>query len=226
MPLLINISDSIKEVVRKKDVESHGDAQAGGPESPPKAAAKVSEDDNLITADPSAILGRTRLNFGLRICKQEFSLSCQPIARVAAIAKLEDMYLTINSVKSQEYGHFFAASAAFQKLEARVQHVYSRESTFGFNVDSVVLSLMNSKHLSGTSGISAILKIDPMALQINARQLQDFLLFREIWLPPEMRRPSKQPAASVSQEPQDYLMQRYQQVSRSEERRVGKECPV
>ena len=72
---------------------------------------------------------------------------------------------------------------------------------------------MNSKHLSGTSGISAILKINPTALQINARQLQDFLLFREIWVPPEIRRASKPASPSVNSEPQEYLIQRYQQVA-------------
>ncbi|KAF2472875.1 uncharacterized protein BDR25DRAFT_366110 [Lindgomyces ingoldianus] len=210
VPLIIDISDSIKEVVRDTDESLDTEKSPG---SQPKPAAKLPDEDNIITADPSTILGRTRLNLGLRICKQEFSLSCQPIARVAAIAKLEDIYVTVNSVKSQEHGHFFAASAAFEKLEATVQHVYSRESTFGFDVDSIVLSLMNSKHLSGTSGISAILKVNPMHLQVNARQLQDFLLFREIWIPPEIRQASKPPATNVSTEPQEYLIQRYQQVT-------------
>ncbi|ORY10041.1 hypothetical protein BCR34DRAFT_602374 [Clohesyomyces aquaticus] len=210
VPLVIDISESIKEMVRDTDESEDGEKTA---ESQSKPAAKLLDEDNLITADPSAVLGRTRLNLGMRICKQEFSLSCQPIARVAAIAKLEDIYVTVNSVKSKEHGHFFAASAAFEKLEATVQHVYSRESTFGFDVDSIVLSLMNSKHLSGTSGISAILKVNPMRLQVNARQLQDFLLFREIWIPPEIRRASKPPATNVSTEPQEYLIQRYQQVT-------------
>ncbi|KAF2122324.1 hypothetical protein BDV96DRAFT_563274 [Lophiotrema nucula] len=210
VPLLIDISNSIKEVVSEKE-KSPAEEEVG--QQPPKPAPKILEEDNLITADPSALLGRTQLNIGLRICRQDFSLSCQPIARVAAIAKLEDIYVTVNSVKSQDHGHFFAVSAAFEKLQVTVQHVYSRESTFGFDVESIVLSLMNSKHLSGTSGISAILKINPTALQINARQLQDFLLFREIWLPPEIRQSGEKPSTNVNSEPQEYLMQRYQQVT-------------
>lgn len=213
VPVIIEISESIKEVVRETDESSPLSPAAAKSSNDPKPGAKLLEEENLITADPSNLLGRTRLNLGVRICKQEFSLSCQPIARVAAIAKLEDIYITVNSVKSQEHGHFFAASAAFEKLEATVQHVYSRESTFGFTVDSVILSMMNSKHLSGTSGISAILKINPMALQVNARQLQDFLLFREIWVPPEIRQSSKSTPPPTNQEPQEYLMQRYQQVT-------------
>jgi hypothetical protein len=217
VPIIIDISDSIKAVVREKDDDEDDEASpssTGEAQDQTKPTAKLLEEDNLITADPTALLGRTSLNLGLRICKQEFSLSCQPIARVAAIAKLEDIYVTVNSVKSVEHGHFFAASAAFTKLNATVQHVYSRESTFGLDVESIVLSLMNSKHLSGTSGISAILKINPTNLQINARQLQDFLLFREIWIPPEIRQPSNPTSAGANSGPQqEYLMQRYQQVT-------------
>jgi hypothetical protein len=213
VPIIIDISESIKAVVREKD---EGDSSVSHEQSTSqsKSAAKVAEEDgSIITADPTTLLGRTSLNLGLRICKQEFSLSCQPIARVTAIAKLEDIYVTANSVKSQEHGHFFAASAAFEKLQVTVQHVYSRESTFSLDVESIILSLMNSKHLSGTSGISTILKINPTAMQINARQLQDFLLFREIWYPPEIRQSSKAPANNADSEPQDYLIQRYEQVT-------------
>jgi hypothetical protein len=218
VPIIIDISDSIKAVVREKDDEED-QPEPQPPNSPEESqhqsqpAAKLLEDENIITADPTTILGRTRLNLGLRICKQEFSLSCQPIARVTAIAKVEDIYITVNSVKSQEHGHFFAASAAFDKLQVSVQHVYSRESTFSLDMESIVLSLMNSKHLSGTSGISAILKVNPTTLQINARQLQDFLLFREIWVPPEIRRASKPQTPNSTSEPQEYLVQRYRQVA-------------
>ncbi|RMZ71954.1 fermentation associated [Pyrenophora seminiperda CCB06] len=212
VPIIIDISESIKAVVREDEDEDKA-TPTGSTKEEAKPAAKLLEDDTIITADPTTILGRTRLNLGLRICKQEFSLSCQPIARVTAIAKVEDVYITVNSVKSQEHGHFFAASATFEKLQTTVQHVYSRESTFSLDMESIVISLMNSKHLSGTSGISAILKINPTALQINARQLQDFLLFREIWVPPEIRRASKPTSPNASSEPQEYLIQRYQQVA-------------
>ncbi|KAF2089427.1 hypothetical protein K490DRAFT_37097 [Saccharata proteae CBS 121410] len=208
VPLIMDISKSIKEMVREKD-----EPDKPAPQTDSKAVQKLREEDNLITADPSAILGKTRLNLGIRICKQEFSLSCQPIARVAATARFDDIYLTMNSVKSTEQGNFFAVSAIFDKLQASVQHVYSRESTFSFDVESVVLSLMNSKHLSGTSGMSAILKINPMKTHINARQLQDFLLFREIWIPPEIRQPSKPAEPAPNTPPQEYLVQRYQQVA-------------
>jgi hypothetical protein len=211
VPLIMEITSTVKEVVRKDDKDEKS-LEIVAKATPQKFMS--ADEDNILTADPSAVLGRTRLNLGLRICRQEFSLSCQPIARVAATARFDDIYLTVNTVRSTEHGHFFAASAAVTKLQASVQHVYSRESTGSFDVDSVFLSLMNSKHVSGTSGISAILKISPTKVLVNAKQLQDFLLFREIWVPVEIRQnpPTPVPSSSTAQS-QTFLVQRYQQVA-------------
>ncbi|KAI0599407.1 hypothetical protein F4775DRAFT_124962 [Biscogniauxia sp. FL1348] len=210
VPLLIDISSSIKEVV--------SDIMPESPTTPHEeglSQVKPAEEDNILTADPSAVLGRMKLNLGLRICQQEFTLSCQPYGRVAGTARFDDIYLTMNTVHSTDYGNFFAISGTFSKFHTSVQHVYSRESTGSFDIDSVVLSLMNSKHVSGTSGLSAILKVSPMKVAINARQLQDFLLFREIWMPREVRQGSAAPVAKATTEPasQGHLVQRYQQVA-------------
>lgn len=211
VPLIMEITSTVKEVVSNDDK----DEKFLGDEAKATTQKFMSADeDNILTTDPSVVLGRTRLNLGLRICRQEFSLSCQPIARVAATARFDDIYLTVNTVRSTEHGHFFAASAAITKLQASVQHVYSRESTGSFDVDSVFLSLMNSKHVSGTSGISAILKISPTKVLVNAKQLQDFLLFREIWVPVEIRQNPPAPVSTNSTaQSQTFLVQRYQQVA-------------
>ncbi|KAI5865067.1 hypothetical protein GGS23DRAFT_407224 [Durotheca rogersii] len=212
VPLIMDISSSIKKVV--------GDDMPKSPISPTtssgeKGKAKANGDENILTADPSAVLGRMKLNLGLRICKQEFTLSCQPIGRVAATARFDDIYITMNTVHAAEQGNFFAISATFSGFHTSVQHVYSRESTGSFEVDSIVLSMMNSKHVSGTSGISAILKVSPMEVAINAKQLQDFLLFREIWIPGEIRQGAAAPVATATSESiaQGHLVQRYQQVA-------------
>lgn len=208
VPLILEISSTVKDIV------SDGDDEVAQQPKPSPSKFINAEEENILIADPSAVLGRTRLNLGLRICTQEFSLSCQPIARVAATARFDDIYVTINTVRTLEHGHFFAVSAAITRLQASVQHVYSRESTGSFDVDSVVLSLMNSKHVSGISGISTILKISPMKILVNAKQLQDFLLFREIWMPPEIRQSSSAPVTnSNTPQAQSFSIQRYQQVA-------------
>lgn len=204
--LVMDLTSSIKEVVSSDSEQNVQPQQA-------LAKAKTAQEDYLL--DPSAVIGRLKLNLGLRICKQEFTMSCQPIARVAATASFDDVYVTVNTVASVDQGKFFAISGAITNLRSSVRHVYSREETGQFNVDSIVLSLMNSKHVSGISGVSAILKFSPMNVSINAKQLQDFLLFREIWAPRDVRQQTtSSPVAKLSTETsQGVLVQRYQQVA-------------
>lgn len=206
VPLVMEISSSIKDVVGNS-----GEHQQATKCNLPQR--KFLGDERLRGADPVAIFGDCKLNLGLRICRQEFSLSCQPIARVAVTARFEDIYITVNTVQSNEHGRFFTVSAGFTKLHASIQHVYSRESTGNFEVDSIVVSLMNSKHVSTANGISAILKISPMKAQVNAKQSQDFLLFREIWVPPEIRNSYTAAAPVPTSEPQAFIVQRYQHIA-------------
>ncbi|KAJ2895364.1 Fermentation associated protein [Zalerion maritima] len=207
VPLIMDITSSVKEVVADESEER--------PKLPkPQMKRSVSDDDKILTADPTAVIGRLKLNIGLRIRRQEFSLSCQPIARVAATARFDDVYLTMNTIRSADQGNFFAISGACSGLQVSVQHVYSRESTGSFEVDNIGLSLMNSKHVSGTSGVSAILKVSPMNVSINAKQLHDFLLFREIWRPAEIRQKTSVPVTKLSGDAsQTHLVQRYQEVA-------------
>lgn len=211
VPLVLDIVSNIKEVV--SDDPEDGKQQET-PQPPKLRPEKSGDEDNILTADPSHVLGRLRLNLGLRICRQEFALSCQPIARVAATTSFDHFYFTVNTIISQEQGNFFAISGILHKPQASVQHVYSRESTANFALDTVTLSFMNSKHVSGVSGLSAILNVSPMKVSVNARQLQDFMLFREIWYPEELRRVNSAPVAKLSTETsQAHLVQRYQQVA-------------
>ncbi|EAS34009.3 fermentation associated protein [Coccidioides immitis RS] len=205
--LITEITASVKEVVGESNQDGEG------------LHAQVSEKGLQAKAiganDPTTILGRCKLNMGLRICKQEFTLSCQPIARVAASARFDDSYITVNTVQSAEQRRFFAVLIAFNKFQASIKHVYSSESTASFDIDSIVVSMMNSKHVSSSSGISAILKISPMRLQINAKQMQDFMLFQEIWMAPDSPTKSQKVKAS-SPEGQAYIVQQYQQMASAE----------
>ncbi|CAK7267702.1 Macrophage colony-stimulating factor 1 receptor [Sporothrix epigloea] len=230
VPLVMDLTASIKEVVSNSDKEPKlpPDEQANTTDSA-TALAKLKPEESMLmsAANPEAMLGRLKLNLGVRIHKQQFSLSCQPIARVAATASFDDVYLTVNTIRTVEHGNFVAISGNISRLQASVQHVYSRESTGSFEVDSIVLSLMNSKHVSGVSGVSALLKVSPMKVAINVRQVQDFLLFREIWTPRDLRKADTAPisthelpketvltstSAAAAQQPV-HLVQRYQQVA-------------
>lgn len=212
VPLIIEILSSVKEVVSDDSDDSKN--KKPGADPPKLRPDKTGDEENILTADPSAVLGRMRLDLGLRICRQDFSLSCQPIAQVAATMCFDSIYFTANTVTSNDQGNFFAISGTFTNLQASVQHVYSRESTASFDIETITLSFMNSKHVSGTSGVSAILNVSPMKISINAKQVQDFLLFREIWYPEELRRRNTpQVAKLVTETSQGHLVQKYQQVA-------------
>jgi hypothetical protein len=208
VPLILDISSSIKELMGDENVSSSKSA-APAPTAQQTTTKYLSEG----TLEPNAILGRAKLNAGLWIQRQEFSLSCQPIARVAATAKFEDIFLTVNTVQGPDQNRFFSILTTFNKLQTSVQHVYSRESTASFELDSIVVSLMNSKHVSGTTGISAIINVSPMKTDINAKQLQDFLLFREIWYPAELRATKHTTPVSATTDTQAFAIQRYQQIA-------------
>ena len=205
VPLVLEISSSIKEIVGETE-------ELQEPKDSNSSSSKFLGDDKLRATDPTAILGNCSLNLGLRICRQEFGLSCQPIAKVAATAQFEDIYITVNTVQAADQ-RFFAVGAVISRLQASVQHVYSRESTGSFEVDSISLSLMNSKHVSNVKGLSAILKFSPMNVIINAKQLHDFLLFREIWIPLEIRHSTPPSGTLSTNESQVFVVQRYQQVA-------------
>ncbi|KAJ5776620.1 uncharacterized protein N7511_001631 [Penicillium nucicola] len=207
VPLVKQMTATVKEIM--------GDQQTR-PRRPSAAARlqpqKLIQEAPFGGEDPTSILGRCRVNLGLLFCKQEFSLSCQPIARVAATARFDSVYVTVNTVLSEEHGRFLALSLAFNGLSASVKHVYSNESTASFEVRSMVLSLMNSKHLGRMSGMSAILRVSPMKVAVNAKQVQDSLLFQEIWFPSNDE-PSNPTSPPESSEAQPYIVQRYQQVA-------------
>ncbi|KAK5138457.1 hypothetical protein LTR08_000043 [Meristemomyces frigidus] len=208
VPLMLEISNSVKEIMRNNEGTNTVKPKAS-PE--PRASQKYFDEESIVTANPATLFGKTKVDLGLRICRQEFNLSCQPIARVDAKAVLDDLYVTMNTIESDDYGHFFAMSAVLSNLSAEIKHVYSREPTFSYHMESVVLSLMNSKHLSGVNGISAILKVNPTQLSVNGKQLQDLLLFREIWLPPEIRNAQSAVPAdpSTPTRQDDYMVQKY-----------------
>ena len=207
VPLILEISSSVREMIGDSE-QAAQDTNGAVP------APRYISEETLNSGDPIAILGRCKLNAALWIQRQEFSLSCQPIARVAATASFDSILVTINTVQAQDHERFFALMTTFNNLHASVQHVYSRESTASFEVESIVISVMNSKHISKKPGISAIMNVSPMQMDLNAKQLQDFLLFREIWYPSEMRQASA-PVAPAAPAPTttDAHVQRYQQVA-------------
>lgn len=208
VPLIKQMTATVKELMGEN--EQRPRRMSTAPKLQPQ---KLVQETTLSTSDPHSILGRCRVNVGLLICKQEFSLSCQPIARVAATARFNSVYVTVNTVQSDDHGRFLSLLVAFNSLEASVKHVYSNESTASFEVKSIMMSLMNSKHVSNKKGISAILNMSPVKISLNGKQVQDLLLFREIWVPSDDEPRAKPAFQPEPTDAQPYIVQRYHQVA-------------
>ena len=204
VPLILQLTSSVQEIVHENANDSA---------SPIQTKPTKNIDENMLrSTDPAAILGNCKLNLGLSIYKQKFSLTCQPIAKVAATAEFENIYITINTVQSVDLDRFFALSATISNLQTSVQHAYSQESTGSFIAERIELSLMNSRHISDLKGLSAILNFGPMKVTVNARQLQDFLLFREIWLPSDLIEKAPEPPTPTDGT-HPIMVQRYREVA-------------
>lgn len=206
--LINQISLSVQEVVRESNRRREKKAQARA-----KQGASSDYQTSLLTVpqdkeqasgqsprsaqnEAATVLGRCKLNVGLRMRRQEFTLSCQPIARVLASAAFESGYVTLNTIAAEDTKHFVALVLAFNGAAIDVKHVYSNDSTASLAVDSTVVSLMNSKYAGSDPGLSAILKLSPVKAAVDIRQVQDFLLFGEIWFPPTENRGGMQPQDS------------------------------
>lgn len=208
VPLILEISSSVTNLMGQENAASQN--STADPEDEQNASAETAQ----AATDPTALLGRVRLNAGLWVQKQEFSLTCQPIARVSATARFDKIFVVVNTVQSKDQERFFSIMTTFTNLAASVQHVYSRESTASLTVESIMVSLMNSKHFSDKTGISAILDVSPIKAYLNAKQMQDFLLFREIWYPAELRSAPKTPTTTLREgSDQGPAIQRFQEAT-------------
>lgn len=226
VPLVMEMADGIKDVM--KSAQADTDAASS---SPPPTRTAVSRTTSRLDAlehnaetfaasDTAAILGRCRLNLGFRILPQKFSLSCQPLERVAATASFKQIYITINTCDEPDHSvssnkRFYASSATVTGFEVECKHIYSRDAVGSLTVEKTVLSVMNSRHVTkkGSQGLSCCLKMGEVVVKVSVGQWRDWLVFREIWTPapsPSSTTPPKPESGGYSY---DGLAQRYHEVS-------------
>ena len=203
VPIVLDVLDSIKRNVREDEQRV-----ARSKLAPQKNVASNSE-----TTSSALTIEKTKLHLGIRVCRQEFSLTCRPIAKVAATASFDEVYLTLGDIYSADKDKYYSLTGTVKRFRAAIQHVYSQESTFNLNIHSILLSIMSTKALNQQGGISAVIEMSPVDTQLNAKKLQDFLLFRDIWVPDKMRGTEQQSLPSASSDPHEYFIQRYRQIA-------------
>ena len=203
VPIVLDILDSINDNIREEERKNDDN----------DVHPAKSLDGGLATSNSISTIENTKLHLGIRICRQEFSLTCRPVAKVAATATFDEVYLTMTNIYSGEQNECYSLTGKVKRFHAAIQHVYSQESTFNLNIYSMLLSVLRTKSSAQQGGIFAIAEISPIKVQANAKHLHNFLLFREIWIPDEVRNTKKLSLPSASTNPHDYFIQRYRQIA-------------
>ncbi|KAK9359548.1 hypothetical protein V1504DRAFT_476891 [Lipomyces starkeyi] len=131
----------------------------------------------------SEVLGNIELNVSLRFGRQEFTLSCEPIAKVAANTVVDELYLTLNTFHKTSSTRFFSCAMRLLSMKASLQHIYSRESSAQIAIEELTVAALSSQKLSRDTGLSFVGKVNEVLLDLNIKQSHDLLLFQDIWSP-------------------------------------------
>ncbi|KAK6458751.1 uncharacterized protein RJT20DRAFT_123813 [Scheffersomyces xylosifermentans] len=127
----------------------------------------------------SNLLNETDIHFGLRIEKQELTLSCEPTAKVAAIVGLEGIYIQLNSGDNSIPS--LILTILFDSMSTSLQHIYSREISGSVTINKVLLS--SSFEFDETPSVLSSGCLMDVDAYINVKQYQDLELFKDIWFP-------------------------------------------
>ncbi|KAK9464001.1 uncharacterized protein V1516DRAFT_89241 [Lipomyces oligophaga] len=198
MPAVMEMIENFKSNVReRKDIIL--------PETAPSRIPPIATTANELVGDVD-------LSVALRIGRQEFSLSCEPIAKVAALAWFDSFYVTLNTCEKLSEKKFLTFTAQVINLEGHLRHIYSRESSANMSIGDITLTVMSDQRIHKGTGITGVGKIDSVRGYLNLKQSHDLLLFQDIWSPNNNLDLSSGKSKSAN-ERAELLVQRYHRVS-------------
>ncbi|WPK25914.1 hypothetical protein PUMCH_003250 [Australozyma saopauloensis] len=117
-------------------------------------------------------------HIGVRIDPQKVSLSCEPIAKVAAVVEFEGASIAVSSGVSLDT---INAICKANSISASLQHIYSDDRSGIIEVRDILFSnVLSLKH--PVENISSI-DISGIHGYVKMKQYQDVDLFSDIWFP-------------------------------------------
>ncbi|KAK9474221.1 uncharacterized protein V1510DRAFT_428846 [Dipodascopsis tothii] len=209
MPIVMEMVKSFQHEIREPKREYLTQ------ERPDRRAPKtVRPTKDVKNGSPVDILSTVELHIGVRIARQEFTMSCNPIARIEATAAYDDLYITMTTFKKPSGPKYFSAAVSISNFKASLQHIYSRELSGSLSIKQVGFAAVSESKRSRETGLSIAGKVDEVFLDLNVKQIHDLLLFQDIWSPNEIL--SSMPVMKrrkTADENFDILVQRYRRVS-------------
>ncbi|KAK9464427.1 hypothetical protein V1512DRAFT_250083 [Lipomyces arxii] len=182
----------------------------------PKEKVEEATKEPKVAAQSSSttkVLGKISLNLGLRVGRQEFSLSCEPIAKVAGMVAFDEVYMTLGTLEKSTSSRAFTCALQLFNLKASLQHIYSRESSGQIAVKESTFSALASHKLGRVTGLSLVSNVRDITLDLNIKQSHDLLLFQDIWSPGLVLDQQHAHPKKTADERAEILVQRYHRVS-------------
>ncbi|EDO15040.1 hypothetical protein Kpol_392p7 [Vanderwaltozyma polyspora DSM 70294] len=149
--------------------------------------------------DYKRILEDFDVSFSISAGKQKVSLSCEPVAKVHANVGFESFVFSIIT-NDDDPTEPLSCSLTVNDIKTSINHEFSTEPTASFSVDFVdITTLFTHPDIYGTTLISDV------SLYFNIKQLQNLMVFLDIWnlkrlikLRPQKSVPVKKPESRVS----------------------------
>lgn len=203
---LLQLVDNVKSTIQRHATSPEGDIEA-------KQNDQLRESNVPNNAsDTRRIWQKIDSTFVLCLEGQEFDLSCRPYAHIFVKAKLEELQMTVTATNSDDGVRKHYLMARTQGFTASLQHAYSREPTLSATIASTTLIVMDNKigDSNGPGQMLVALLISPIQSSVNIRQIQDLLVFRDVWTP---QRAQMDAASAVDDSDATQFVERYRQIS-------------
>ena len=147
--------------------------------NPGIASSNKSVESNSESFDIRGFISDMNIHLGCKIKKQNLTLSCEPLAKVEAVVGIGGISIQFNTPENDN--SVANASVKLDSISAFLRHVYSREISGFFELNTVLLT---SFAQSGTPlCISSSGLVDGISASINVKQFKVLNLFKDIWLP-------------------------------------------
>ncbi|KAG7721065.1 hypothetical protein KL949_000797 [Ogataea haglerorum] len=130
------------------------------------------------------VFEKFKINFSLKVEPQRLTLSCEPNAKVEAAVSTNGLFWHFNTDTD-----LITTTICIEQLRAKLQHVYSKETSGSVGIDDILLSATIAK-AHGVKTMTNTSKVSNIDSYLNIQQRQDVDIFREIWLPSELYKSS------------------------------------
>ncbi|KAH3668507.1 hypothetical protein OGAPHI_002261 [Ogataea philodendri] len=181
VPVIVSLVNNIRDLVKNNEMTKKKTQTSKAPLERRRNSVLEREQAAL---NFERMFEHFKLNLSLKVEPQKLTLSCDPNAKVEAAVSTSGIYW-----------HFITdtdticTTILVEKLKAKLQHVYSKETSGSVGANNIILTGTIGK-TEGVKLMSNIAEVSSIDAYLNIQQRQDVDIFRDIWIPEELYKSS------------------------------------